>query len=63
MSAMPTKSIFAVIGVLLVAFVFKVTVLPSTTVAGAGPATMSIYDLHAGYPDVKDLPVQEAPLP
>ncbi len=24
---------------------------------------MSIYDLHVGYPNMKDLPAQEAPLP
>ncbi len=39
------------------------TVAISEATEGQPQDTVSIYDLHVGYPNMKDLPVQEAPLP
>ncbi len=48
-----------------VAVLALLVITKGTTEATKNPiqGTMSIYDLHVGYPNMKDLPVQEAPLP
>ena len=54
------------VALVLIALVIKVMGLPRTTVAGTDVthgSTLSIYGLHAAYPNVKNLPVQEAPQP
>ncbi len=53
------------VSVVALAILALLVVTKGTTEATKGPiqGTMSIYDLHAGYPNMKDLPVQEAPLP
>ena len=61
---MRTVTIVTVASLLLAVLVFK-----SNTVAHTGAiqsptqSAMAIYDLHAGYPNMKGLPAQEAPLP
>jgi hypothetical protein len=61
---MRTVTIVTVASLLLAVLVFK-----SNTVANTGAiqsptqSAMAIYDLHAGYPNMKWLPAQEAPLP
>ncbi len=51
--------------VVALAILALLVVTKGTTEATKSPiqGTMSIYDLDAGYPNMKDLPVQEAPLP
>ncbi len=57
-----TVSVAAVVLALL--FVAKSKMI-ATTEATQSPIqdAMSIYDLHVGYPNMKNLTVQEAPLP
>ena len=61
---MRTVTIVTVASLFLAVLVFK-----SNTVAHTGAiqsptqSAMAIHDLHAGYPNMKGLPVQEAPLP
>jgi hypothetical protein len=53
----------------LVGLIIKIVVAPSKTVAGTETTSssiqtaMPIYDLHIGHPNMKNLPVQEAPRP
>ncbi|HET7383802.1 MAG TPA: hypothetical protein VFJ59_14595 [Pseudolabrys sp.] len=62
---MRTVTIVTVASLFLAVFVF----FKSNTVANTGAiqsptqSAMAIYDLHAGYPNMKGLPAQEAPLP
>ncbi|HEY6025049.1 MAG TPA: hypothetical protein VIV34_12835 [Pseudolabrys sp.] len=62
-------TIAAVVVLILAGVAIKAMVAPSETVAGThdinGPAqsAMSIYDLHVAHPDMKTMPVQQAPLP
>jgi hypothetical protein len=60
-----TRTLAAIILVLLVGFGFKIIVAPPRTVAATepNPVTLAVYDLHVGHPNMKNLPVQEAPLP
>lgn len=54
------------VALILIAFLIKIMGAPNRTVAGTDVTTGStppIYSGHAAYPDVKDLPVQEAPQP
>ncbi len=50
---------------IVVAVLALLVVTKATTEPTKSPiqGTMSVYDLHVGYPNMKDLPVQEAPLP
>ena len=54
------------VALILIALFIKILGVPNKTVAHTdvttGP-TMPIYNLHAAYPKMKDLPVQEAPQP
>ena len=60
-------TVTAVIVVILTGIGLKFTVPPSTAhtseLTGSVQNRMSIYDLHVGYPNLKSLPAQEAPLP
>jgi hypothetical protein len=54
------------VALILIAFLIKIMGVPNKTVAGTDPtagSTLPIYNLHAAYPNLKDLPVQEAPQP
>ena len=55
------------VALILIALFIKVIALSNKTIAGTevtnGIQGMSIYGLHAGYPNMKDLPVQETPQP
>jgi hypothetical protein len=58
-----TGTIAAFMLVVLVGFGVKIMVAPGTTVAATEPNPVTVYDLHVGHPNMKSLPVQEAPLP
>ena len=56
------------VALILIALFIKVIALSNKTIAGTEVTSgihgeMSIYGLHAAYPNMKDLPVQEAPQP
>ena len=54
------------VALILIAFLIKVMGVPNRTVAGTDVtigSTSPIYNLQAAYPNVKDLPAQEAPQP
>ncbi len=53
----------AVVVLVLLATTKSQTVATTDTTQSPIQDAMSIYDLHAGYPNMKNLPVQEAPLP
>ncbi len=60
-------TVTAVIVVILTGIGLKFTVPPSTAhtseLTGSVQNTMSIYDLHVAHPDMKTMPVQQAPMP
>ncbi len=56
-------SIVTVAALILAGAIFKVMIAPSKTVANVETSTISTYDLDVGHPNMKNLPVQEAPLP
>ena len=61
---MRTVTIVTVASLLLAVLVFKSnTVAHTGTIQSPTQSAMAIYDLHAGYPNMKGLPAQEAPLP
>ncbi len=53
----------AVVVLALLVIAKSKTVATTETTQSPIQNAMSIYDLHVGYPNMKDLPVQEAPLP
>jgi hypothetical protein len=56
----------AAIAVLVFAGIAKLVAAPSRTAAGTDASvqpTISIYDLHTGYPGMNTLPVTEIPQP
>jgi len=62
-------TVTAVIVLILTGVAIKAMVEPSKTIAAThetnGPiqGAMSIYDLHTAYPDMKTMPVEQAPMP
>src|SRR5689334_15158184 len=64
--ALMRRGVNITVALILIALLIKIMGVPSGTVAGTdvtiGP-TLPIYNLHAAYPHVNDLPVQEAPQP
>ncbi|MGE5164300.1 MAG: hypothetical protein ACM3TN_19060 [Alphaproteobacteria bacterium] len=61
---MRTVTIVTVATLLLAAGLFKTNSVANTEAIQSPTQTaMSIYDLHVGYPNMKSLPAQEAPLP
>jgi hypothetical protein len=66
LEALMRRGVNIAVALILIALVIKVMGLPRTTIAGTDVtrgSTVSIYGLHAAYPNVKGLPVQEAPQP
>ena len=61
------RGINLTVALILIALIVKMVGLPNRTVASTdvttGENTMPIYSLHAGYPNMKNLPVQDAPQP
>ncbi len=57
-----TVTVAAVVLALLIVAKNK-TVAISEATEGQPQNTVSIYGLHVGYPNMKNLPVQEAPMP
>jgi hypothetical protein len=64
--ALMHRGINLTVALILIALIIKMVGLPNHTVAGTDATTqntMPIYGLHAGYPNMKNLPVQETPQP
>ena len=64
--ALMRRGVNITVALILIALFIKVMGLPKTTVAGTdvtSGSTLSIYNLHAADPNVKNLPVQDAPQP
>ena len=62
--ALMRRGVNITVALILIALLIKITGVPNGTVADVTTgSTMPIYNLHAAYPDIKDLPVQEAPQP
>jgi len=61
------RKAIAVVAVLVLAIsITKIMVAPSRSAADTKSLmqnTMSVYDLHVGYPDMKFLAVEKTPLP
>jgi hypothetical protein len=61
------RKAIAVVAVLVLAIsITKIMVAPSKSAADTKSLmhyTMSVYDLHVGYPDMKVLAVEKTPLP
>jgi len=59
------RGINLTVALVLIVLIIKMVGLPNHTVASVptGQPTISVYDLYAAYPDMKSLPVQDAPQP